>query len=535
MTAPAPARPAVWPLLAAWALLVVTALLTRPLLPVDETRYVGVAWEMWTRGDFLVPHLNGEAYSHKPPLLFWLMQAGWWLFGVNELWPRLVAPLVGLGCLGLTALLARRLWPERPSAAALAPWLLFGCVFFAGFATLTQFDLLVVFCTLLGMLGLQRAATGAGSGWLVVGLAIGLGVLGKGPVILLHVLPAALLGRLWVDRARIGGWGGWCGGLTAAVLLGAAIALAWALPAAQASGPDYQRAIFWGQTADRMVDSFAHRQPVWWYLPWLPVLLLPWTLWPPLWRALRGGIVAGRAGRFLLCWALPVLAALSLISGKQVKYLLPVFPALALLAAGALARAPDVLSSRGLLYRQGLAAALLGAPALLFGTLLLRDSGTRVHWVADIEPLWGLVFPGAAALWWRWRPAGLMGRVQGLALAGAVLLVGLHVSVLRVAAPAYDLRAFGARLAELQAAGHPVAHVGKYHGQFHFPGRLRAPLTVIGPPAAADWARAHPDGYLVLYCDQMPGPCASGERVQDYRGDADDLALWAAGKWLAAQ
>jgi 4-amino-4-deoxy-L-arabinose transferase-like glycosyltransferase len=535
MTAPAPARPAVWPLLAAWALLLVTALLTRPLLPVDETRYVGVAWEMWTRGDFLVPYLNGEAYSHKPPLLFWLMQGGWWLFGVNELWPRLVAPLVGLGCLGLTALLARRLWPERPLAAALAPWLLFGCVFFAGFATLTQFDLLVVFCTLLGMLGLQRAATGAGSGWLVVGLAIGLGVLGKGPVILLQVLPAALLGRLWVDRARIGGWGGWYGGLTAAVLLGAAIALAWALPAAQAGGPDYQRAIFWGQTADRMVDSFAHRQPVWWYLPWLPVLLLPWTLWPPVWHALRGGIVADRTGRFLLCWALPVLAALSLISGKQVKYLLPVFPALALLAAGALARAPDALSSRGLLYRQGLAAALLGAPALLFGTLLLRDPGTRVHWVADIEPLWGLVFPGAAALWWRWRPAGFLGRVQGLALAGAVLLVGLHVSVLRVAAPAYDLRAFGARLAELQAAGHPVAHVGKYHGQFHFPGRLRAPLTVIGPPAAADWARAHPDGYLVLYCDQMPGPCAGGERVQDYRGDADDLALWAAGQWLAAQ
>ena len=529
-----PVRNPVWLLLVAWALLVVVGLLTRPLLPVDETRYVGVAWEMWTRGDFLVPYLNGEAYSHKPPLLFWLMQAGWGLSGVNDVWPRLVAPLVGLGCLGLTALLARRLWPARPLAAALAPWLLFGCVFFAGFSTLTQFDLLVVFCTLLGMLGLQRAATGAGSGWLVVGLAIGLGVLSKGPVILLHVLPAALLGRLWVDRARLKGWACWYGGLTAAVLLGAAIALAWALPAAQAGGPDYQRAIFWGQTADRMVDSFAHRQPFWWYLPWLPVLLLPWTLWPPVWHALRGGIVAERAGRFLLCWALPVVAALSLISGKQVKYLLPMFPALALLAAGALARVQEAPAS-GKPRRQGLAAALLALPALLFGAAALRDPGARVHWAAGIEPLWGLAFLATAALWWLWRPAGLPGRVQGLALAGVALLVGLHVSVLRVAAPAYDLRAFAARLAELQAAGHPVAHVGKYHGQFHFPGRLRAPLAVIDPPAVADWARAHPDGYLVLYCDQMPAPCAGGELLQDYRGDADDLALWAAGKWLAAQ
>ncbi|MFZ5622594.1 MAG: ArnT family glycosyltransferase, partial [Pseudomonadota bacterium] len=386
-----PVRNPVWLLLVAWALLVVVGLLTRPLLPVDETRYVGVAWEMWTRGDFLVPYLNGEAYSHKPPLLFWLMQAGWGLSGVNDVWPRLVAPLVGLGCLGLTALLARRLWPARPLAAALAPWLLFGCVFFAGFSTLTQFDLLVVFCTLLGMLGLQRAATGAGSGWLVVGLAIGLGVLSKGPVILLHVLPAALLGRLWVDRARLKGWACWYGGLTAAVLLGAAIALAWALPAAQAGGPDYQRAIFWGQTADRMVDSFAHRQPFWWYLPWLPVLLLPWTLWPPVWHALRGGIVAERAGRFLLCWALPVVAALSLISGKQVKYLLPMFPALALLAAGALARVQEAPAS-GKPRRQGLAAALLALPALLFGAAALRDPGARVHWAAGIEPLWGLAF-----------------------------------------------------------------------------------------------------------------------------------------------
>ena len=59
----------------------------RPLWPVDETRYASVAWEMWLRGDFLVPHINGEPYSHKPPLLFWLIQAGWALFGVNDWWP----------------------------------------------------------------------------------------------------------------------------------------------------------------------------------------------------------------------------------------------------------------------------------------------------------------------------------------------------------------------------------------------------------------------------------------------------------------
>ena len=53
-----------------WLLLILTSLVTRGFLPVDETRYVSVAWEMWLRHDFLVPHLNGAVYSHKPPLLF---------------------------------------------------------------------------------------------------------------------------------------------------------------------------------------------------------------------------------------------------------------------------------------------------------------------------------------------------------------------------------------------------------------------------------------------------------------------------------
>ena len=55
-----------------WGLVVAVALIVRPPLPVDETRYLAVAWDMWLENHYLVPHLNGEPYSHKPPLLFWL-------------------------------------------------------------------------------------------------------------------------------------------------------------------------------------------------------------------------------------------------------------------------------------------------------------------------------------------------------------------------------------------------------------------------------------------------------------------------------
>ena len=99
-------------LLAGWAVFSVASIWLRPLWPVDETRYASVAWEMWLRGDFLVPYINGEPYSHKPPLLFWLIQLGWGLFGVNDWWPRLVAPLCALAAVPLLSRLGHLLWPQ---------------------------------------------------------------------------------------------------------------------------------------------------------------------------------------------------------------------------------------------------------------------------------------------------------------------------------------------------------------------------------------------------------------------------------------
>jgi len=331
-----------------WLLVMVSALASRPLMPVDETRYLAVAWDMWREGNFLVPHLNGEPYNHKPPLLFWLIHLGWAAFGVNEWWPRLVAPLFGLGSLFLTARLARELWPEASAAAHMAPLVLFGGLFWALFTTLTMFDMILAFCTLLSLIGMVRAWRASGPGgdqggeWFgfgLMGLGIGLGVLAKGPAILVHILPVALLAPWW-GRALPEGEdrrsGGWYLGLFGAVALGAAIGLAWAVPAGIAGGEAYREAIFWGQSAGRMVSSFAHRQPWWWYGAALPVLLLPWVLWPPIWGAAgRLPKALGRDGgvRFCIAWLIPALVIFSTISGKQFHYLLPELPAIALVLA----------------------------------------------------------------------------------------------------------------------------------------------------------------------------------------------------------
>jgi len=345
MTLPARRTALLWTGL--WVVVMAAAFVARPLLPMDETRYLAVAWEMWLRGDFLVPYLNFEPYSHKPPALFWLINLGWGVFGVNEWWPRLVAPLFGLASLFLTARLARDLWPGEDHAlvGALAPLVAFGGFFWLLYTTLTMFDMILTFCTLLGLIGVVRAwRSGGWSGFALMGLVIGLGVLTKGPAILLHILPVALLAPVWGRHLQGGpegpGWGRWFAGVLGAVLMGAAIGLAWAIPAGMAGGEAYRDAIFWGQSAGRLTSSFAHARAWWWYAAVLPAMLLPWLIWPPAWRSVRGAVPDGGL-RFCLAWIVPAVVVFSLISGKQPHYLLPELAALALILVRLLTAADD--------------------------------------------------------------------------------------------------------------------------------------------------------------------------------------------------
>jgi len=164
-----------------WLFLVTTALLCRPLMPIDETRYVSVAWEMWQSKSFLVPHLSGVPYSHKPPLFFYLIHLGWFIFGVNEWSARLTGPFFGLLNLFLAAHLARRLWPTERQISRIAPFVLLAMPLWTVMTTLTMFDLLLTFFTLLGAEGFLLAGRGKRlTGWGLVAIAIGGGLLAKG-------------------------------------------------------------------------------------------------------------------------------------------------------------------------------------------------------------------------------------------------------------------------------------------------------------------------------------------------------------------
>jgi 4-amino-4-deoxy-L-arabinose transferase-like glycosyltransferase len=492
-----------WALLA-WVVFAVAVLPWRALTPIDETRYASVAWEMWLRGDFVVPWLNGEPYGHKPPLLFWLIHAGWALFGVNAWWPLCVPALASGLSLWLLHRIATRLWPDRPAVAQLAPLLLFGAVQWTVFSVALYFDLLLATFVLLGVLALLDLAGGR---WLRGGvlftLAIGGGLLAKGPLVGINLLPVVLLLPWWARGVPRRSWARAWIAIAVSGAVGCAIAAGWLAAATAQAGRAFLDEVIYAQGLGRVVESFDHRLPFWWYAPMLWVVALPWAWWVDGWRALAGlrRHLDEPGVRLALAWTVPVFVMLSLISGKRAHYLMGMLPALALLGARAV---EPVLARPGLRFGTAPAAALMIAAGVGLGlTPMWAERPGAPPWAA-LLPAWLGVLPAAIGVIWVVADRRIGHRLLALALGSAVLCGAGLIAFARVTAPAYDVTPAARRVAELVGQGVPVAVVGDYHGEFQFAGRLRAPLPVLERPAVDAWLARHPNGRLVAEVRRLP-------------------------------
>ncbi len=493
----------------AFAMVAGLGILMRPLLPIDETRYLAVAWEMRQSGNWIVPHLNGALYAQKPPLLFWLIDLEWALFGVSETGARLVGPLAGVAGLFLTGRLAGRLWPDDPALSGRAAWMLAGFSTWALYAGLTMFDALLGVAVLVGMSALVADRDGR-FGWIGLGSALAFGVLAKGPVILVYLLPAALAmpflrpERWTVSLRRIG-----LGLLLALGLVGL-----WLVPALVLGGAEYREAVLWTQSAGRVANAFDHARPFWFFAALLPLLLWPWLWSRQVWQGLifarwRDDFGLGLAA----VWALGTLGLFSLIASKQLHYMVPAFPAVALI----LARATPVDALRAP------AAALL--PAVLgFGLIALG-----LGWQPDADL--GAVAGPPLALWasglWLLAVAGAALRLRGgvpVALTALGLVVGINlVFLLGTPGRVYSSGPMAAAIAPSDAVG--IGLVGEgYAGQFSFSARLTHPVIELADPAAAqDWLAEVP-GRVALCRTDHACPEGAPARTISWRGS--DYGLW---------
>ena len=418
----------------------------------DEPIFAGAAREMMDRGEWIVPYFNWAMIPDKPVLLYWVMIAAYKIFGVTEFAARCGSALFGIGSVVLTWLLGRKLF--SPAAGLWAGIVLATSVNFdvvARAATpdtlLTFFSTLSIWCYVWGTRGWQPQSEARGdldhgrtTRLAMAGsyAAMGMAVLAKGPIgvllptatIGLYVLtslsaadssepPSGVNGLLTVLRR-------WCWAIARSFhprrvflavrrmypLTGLVVVLAVAGPWYAAVGMRTEGAWLAGFFGKHNLERFLHpmehhRGPFFYYLIAIVVGFFPWSLFlgpsavhvKSKWQDFR----EGNPYRLLICWLVTHIGFFSLAATKLPNYIVPVYPALALLIGVCL---DDWLSGRQelpfwLVRRAWIAAIVVGlAFMVVLPIVALKFLGG-----AALLGLIGLplIFGGGLAWWWQRR------------------------------------------------------------------------------------------------------------------------------------
>ncbi len=315
----------------------------RPLAVPDEGRYGEIGRWMLQSGDWLTPRLNGIPFFHKPPYLYWLEAASVALFGAHA-WALRLVPALHAGLMLLALYLSARQFTSE-AVARRAAWILGSSLSFLMGGQYVNHDMLVaswigvaIWCFALAFMhGDRPQAALARWGF----AACALGVLSKGMIGLALPGLVLLVWLGWTRQLKKVLYLPWLSGLA----LFALIALPWFWLAGQ-QFPGMLDYMFGAQQVSRFsATTFNNRQPWWFYLPCLLILLFPWALLAlaqalaqlrrPASASVKAALEPAPCPWTALCWIwlLAILGFFSIPSSKIIGYVLPVVPPLALLAA----------------------------------------------------------------------------------------------------------------------------------------------------------------------------------------------------------
>ena len=469
------------------ALFLITNMYIRPLVPVDEERYISVAWEMNTNSSFLVPLLNQEPYSHKPAFLFWLINVFWSMFAKTEVVARLAIAIFSIGNLFAVRFLANLIYPQNPQCQSWAPLVLTGFFLWNIYCSTLMFDCLLSFFLLLYITFMLFFSRGSGFGYVwLAGFFCGLSLLTKGPVALIYSLPVLLLYPVWQDISLHKlSCTEWYQGIFTSLIIAFFLLLLWVLPAAILGGRLYANQLLWVQTVDRLSGVLAHMRPWYWYLPFIPLSIFPLSMSKNFWRIfLNKGVE--KSDLFCILWIITPIVLFSIIKSKQLHYLVPILPAAAIFIAS---KKAHLHQSKGILIVLYLVFSIccfifpliinvnLKSPALFsssqfFAGVPLFFSVAIFYWCKSSESISKMMLLGMPIFF--------------LALLGATKpILDSH----------YQVKLAAQKVSALQNQHQQVVVWGRYHGEYHFLGRLTGKLTVVHN---VEWLKENP-GAIVLY------------------------------------
>jgi 4-amino-4-deoxy-L-arabinose transferase-like glycosyltransferase len=379
---------------------------TRSLVHPDEGRYAALSLQMVHGGDWVTPRLNGLLYFEKPALQYWIGALSFLAFGVNEFAARLWPGLAGFLTVLAVGFTAARLWGREAGIQALAitastTWIVVNSHYLTLDAGLTLFLTLALCGVLLAEHAGEDACARRGWIWLAWAAMAG-AVLSKGLVGL--VIPGAVLviASLWRRDFRL--WRGmhWLSGLLIFFVLAAPwfVLVSW-------RNPGFAQFFFIHEHFARYLTEVHQREGAWWYyLPFLLVGMLPWTGALP-WllqgdkAASGGGARSVSARDLLVVWSIFVLLFFSASGSKLPSYILPMFPALALLVAQRLRDARPATLRWHLLVP---VLAWVAVLAVSTQTARFASQATPIEVLAPMASaarIGGVLFlAGAALAWW---------------------------------------------------------------------------------------------------------------------------------------
>jgi 4-amino-4-deoxy-L-arabinose transferase-like glycosyltransferase len=331
----------------------------------DEGRNAEIAREVLVTNDWITPYYDFLPRLEKPMFFYAVTALSYKIFGVSETSARLPSAAAALGALLLTYFFVRRIYGER--AALWSGLVLVTAVQFNVFSRIVILDMLLAFFVTLALIAHYRA-DGAESRaekrryYFLMYAAAAAATLVKGPIgfILpgMIVLAVIAVRRKWSSLREMDlGWG------ILIFLITTAPWYAWA----EARRPGYL-AYFLGQEHfTRYLTTHFHRTKPWYYFfAVVGVGFFPWTfLLPPIAVRLRKRL--DDVSLYALLWAAVPFVFFSFSSSKMSEYLLPIYPALAILAGKTLADASDSGTLR--LFSAGWL--ILGAALTYFGVGLL--------------------------------------------------------------------------------------------------------------------------------------------------------------------
>lgn len=340
----------------------------RHLIPSDEGRYAEMAREMLVTGDWITPRYNGYKYFEKPPLQIWATAAAFQAFGIGDWQARLWTALTGfltILCIGFTGARiynARAGWLGALVLASSPMWVIAG--HFNSLDMGLSAFLVTALCSLLFAQSSENKTLSRNWMW-ACWACMALATLSKGVIGI--AIPAMVFvvysisawdWKIWKRLYLISG-----------IALYLAITAPWFALVARRN-PEFLEFFFIHEHLQRFTqDDHSRTGPIYYFIPLLLIGFLPWIAQIPssiaqAWRERRGYF---SPSWLLVCWFLVILGFFSISHSKLPGYIIPIFPALAMLVGNCLDRNLGLINSLSKSWQlQTLGFAMLGFVGFFF-------------------------------------------------------------------------------------------------------------------------------------------------------------------------